>query len=51
MSGPSRVEDAAIAGGAAFFAYMLARGMTEGIIDSNRGPTPADVGQPKPPAA
>lgn len=41
----NRVEDAGIAAAAAFFAYMLARGVTEGIIDSNRGPTKADVGQ------
>ncbi len=40
-----RVENAAVAACAAFFAYMLARGVTEGIIDSNRGPTKADVGQ------
>jgi hypothetical protein len=23
---------------------MLSHGVTEGVIDSNRGPTPADVG-------
>ena len=40
-----RVENAAVAACAAFFAYMLARGVTEGIIDSHRGPTKADVGQ------
>lgn len=43
----TRLEDAAIAAGAAFFAYMVSRGVAEGLIDSNRGPTPADVGQPK----
>lgn len=32
-------------GGAAHFASMLPRGVSEGIIVSNRGPTMADVGQ------
>lgn len=41
----SRVEEAGIAAAAAFFAYMLARGVTEGLIDSSRQPTKADVGQ------
>jgi hypothetical protein len=25
---------------------MVSRGIAEGLIDSNRSPTPADVGQP-----
>lgn len=44
---PRRLEIAAVAAGVAFFGYMLARGAAEGIIDSNRGPTSADVGQPR----
>lgn len=32
---PRRFEIAGLACGAAFFAYMLSRGVTEGIIDSN----------------
>jgi hypothetical protein len=43
----TRLEDSAIAAAASFFAYMVSRGIVEGLIDSNRGPTPADVGQPK----
>ena len=39
--------NAAVGAAAGFFAYMLSRGVAEGLIDSNRGPTPADVGQPK----
>lgn len=39
------VEDAAIAAAVAFFSYMLSRGVAEGLIDSTRGPTRADVGQ------
>lgn len=31
-----------------FLTYMIARGAGEGLIDSNRAPTAADVGQPKP---
>ncbi len=49
MAGPigtDRWETSFVAGGVAFFGYMLARGAVEGIIDSNRGPTSADVGQP-----
>lgn len=42
----SRLEESAIAAAAGFFAYMVSRGIAEGLIDSNRGPTPADVGQP-----
>jgi hypothetical protein len=38
---------ASICGGT-FFGYMALRGMSEGLIDSNRAPTSADVGQPKP---
>ena len=41
-----RWEQALIAAGTAFLGYLLARGMAEGLIDSNRGPTSADVGQP-----
>lgn len=44
---PRRLEIAAVAAGVAFFGYMLSRGVAEGIIDSNRGPTSADVGQPR----
>lgn len=43
-----RIEEAAVAAAAGFFAYMVSRGVAEGLIDSNRGPTPADVGQPQP---
>jgi hypothetical protein len=43
---PRRLEIAAVSAGVAFFGYMLSRGVAEGVIDSNRGPTPADVGQP-----
>ena len=43
----TRLEDAAIAAAAGFFAYMVSRGVAEGLIDSSRGPTPADVGQPR----
>ena len=43
----ARLEDAALAAAAGFFAYMVSRGIAEGLIDSNREPTPADVGQPK----
>lgn len=39
-------EEAAVAGGTTLLGYMIARGAAEGLIDSNRGPTPADVGQP-----
>jgi hypothetical protein len=46
-AGAQRIQDSAIAAAAGFFSYMLARGVTEGLIDSNRGPTPADVGQPQ----
>lgn len=42
------VQDSGIAAGVAFLSYMIARGIAEGIIDSNRKPTPADVGQPQP---
>ena len=41
------VEDAALAGVVTLLGYMLTRGVAEGLIDSNRGPTPADVGQPR----
>ena len=41
-----RWEKALIAAGTALLSYLLARGMAEGLIDSNRGPTSADVGQP-----
>lgn len=44
---PRRLEIAAVAAGVAFFGYMLSRGVAEGLIDSNRGPTSADVGQPR----
>ncbi len=37
--------DAGIAAAVTFSGYMVSRGMAEGIIDSNRGPTKADVGQ------
>jgi hypothetical protein len=40
-----RFETAGIALGVAFSGYMLSRGITEGLIDSNREPTKADVGQ------
>jgi hypothetical protein len=30
-----------------FLTYMIARGAAEGLIDSNRKPTSADVGQPQ----
>jgi hypothetical protein len=43
----ARLEDSAIAAAAGFCAYMVSRGTAEGLIDSNRGPTPADVGQPR----
>ena len=39
-----RWEKALIAAGTAFLSSMIARGMAEGLIDSNRGPTVADVG-------
>ncbi len=46
---PRRYEVAALACGAAFFTYMLVRGISEGLIDSGRAAsghvTPADVGQ------
>ena len=42
----ARLEESAIAAAAGFFAYMVSRGIAEGLIDSNRGPTSADVGQP-----
>ena len=45
-SGADRWEQALIAAATAFLSYLLARGMAEGFIDSNRGPTSADVGQP-----
>ena len=45
-SAPDRWEQALIAAGTAFVSYLLARGMAEGLIDSHRGPTRADVGQP-----
>jgi hypothetical protein len=41
------VEDAAIAAAVAFVSYVISRGVAEGLIDSNRGPTAADVGQPQ----
>jgi hypothetical protein len=45
-----RIEDAAIGAAGAFFAYMVSRGIAEGLIDSSRqasgNVTPADVGQP-----
>ena len=41
-----RWEKALVAAGTAFLSYMIARGAAEGIIDSNRAPTNADVGQP-----
>ncbi len=44
-SGAERWEQALIAAATAFVSYLLARGMAEGFIDSNRGPTSADVGQ------
>jgi hypothetical protein len=40
-----RLETAAVGAAAGFFAYMVSRGVAEGLIDSNRGPTKADVGQ------
>ena len=40
-----RWEKALVAAATAFLSYMIARGMAEGLIDSNRGPTSADVGQ------
>jgi hypothetical protein len=40
-----RAERVEIAAVAAFFASMLARGITEGSIDSHHGPMRADVGQ------
>lgn len=40
------IADAGIAAGVTFIGYMIARGMAEGLIDSNRAPTSADVGQP-----
>ncbi len=43
---PQRWEAALVAAGVALFAYMLARGAAEGLIDSSRKPTSADVGQP-----
>jgi hypothetical protein len=42
----TRLEDSAIAAAASFFAYVVSRGIAEGLIDSHRGPAPADVGQP-----
>ena len=45
MAKGDRWEAALVSGGVSFFGYMIARGAAEGIIDSNRGPTPADVGQ------
>lgn len=41
----ARIEDSAIAAAAGFFAYMVSRGVAEGLIDSNRGPNKSDVGQ------
>jgi fucose permease len=40
-----RAEEAAIAAAVTFSGYMVSRGVAEGLIDSNRGPTKADVGQ------
>lgn len=40
-------KSALILGASTFVAYMVARGIAEGLIDSTREPTPADVGQPK----
>ncbi|CAA9586373.1 MAG: hypothetical protein AVDCRST_MAG19-4888 [uncultured Thermomicrobiales bacterium] len=42
-----RWEASLVAGGVSFFGYMIAPGAAEGLIDSNRGPSSADVGQPK----
>ncbi len=39
---------AGIAAGVAGLTYLSARGVAEGLIDSNRGPTPADVGYGQP---
>jgi hypothetical protein len=43
--------DAGVAAGAAFFGYLMLRGLAEGLIDSGRASsgnvTPADVGQPR----
>jgi hypothetical protein len=48
---PRRLEISAVAAGVAFFTYMMARGVAEGLIDSGRqasgNVTPADVGQPR----
>ena len=43
-----RLENAAVGAAVGFFAYMVSRGVAEGLIDSNRGPQPSDVGQPQP---
>lgn len=49
---PDTFSDAGIAAGAAFFGYLMLRGLAEGLIDSGRAAsgnvTPADVGQPPP---
>lgn len=45
LSGSDRVEDAALIAASSFLGYMITRGVAEGMIDSNRDPTPADVGQ------
>ncbi len=46
VNAPNEIAKAGMAAGAAFFGYMVTRGAAEGLIDSNRGPTSADVGQP-----
>lgn len=43
---PDAIAKAGMAAGAAFFTYMITRGGLEGLIDSNREPNSADVGQP-----
>ena len=40
-----RLEEAAMAAEATLSGYMLTCGIAEGLIDSNRGPAKADVGQ------
>jgi hypothetical protein len=40
-----RPEEAAIAAAVTFSGYMVSRGVAEGLIDSNRGPKKADMGQ------
>lgn len=42
---PRHYEIAALECAATFFIYLLPRGVSEGIIDSTRCPTSADVGR------